>query len=177
MTQATTPVYSANGVEILFGDMPYTSVVTLLNRALSHIFSNEVPKEIRKDDAKAAEWRAAKLLSILEGKLGVRKSGEPKPKPSRDPIALIAAELSEKAVLDVVSRKGWKVSKVAGEDGKKVLTISTADGTVIKTLAKAVADRLAHAEHGPKLLDAAKAEHARRIKASEKATADAGDEI
>jgi hypothetical protein len=172
-------IYDNHGVTVDAALITPANTETLLGRAVSHILSNEVPKEIRADEAAALAWRLAKIENLYSGELGVRKSGEPKP--STDPVLVIARELSEKAVRKIVADKGWKVARGPKDAyGKPVgLVIAQADGTVIKTLAQAIIDRLANEKFGLKHLDDAKAEHARRTKAAEKATAtlEGDDEI
>lgn len=163
-------IYDNHGVTVDAARINAANTLALLGRAVSHILSNEVPKEIRVDAALALSWRLSKIEMLYNGELGQRTKGEPKP--STDPVQVIARDLAEKAIRKVVEQRGWKVARGPKDaDGKSVgLVIAQSDGTVIKTLAAAITDRLGNEKFGPKLLDDAKAEHARRVKAAEKAT-------
>lgn len=155
-------------IEIDFDTLPSASQRALAQRGLTHFLGNEQASKLAawskaegqansEDKATVLAWKEANSAAVtskmgelvaeanaalLAGTVGVRTSG-----PRVEPIDAVKTRLAKDEVLTILRN-----AKIAIP--KKDEAVQFADGRT-KSLAQMVTDRLAHAEHGPRITKAA----------------------
>ena len=175
------PFISYGSHEIDTAAIPSTSLEALLRRGITHYLGNEQAAKVsgkvkafrdefktEPSDEQIAEWKASFQLAAMEkllaGTLGVSAPRAT----SVDPVEREMDRLAAAEVRAILKANGLKVPK----DDE---AIEFANGTT-RTMDEMIANRLAHAEHGPKIEAEARKNVAAREakKASVKAEAKAG---
>ncbi len=170
---AKTITYGATTLD--FDTLPEASLLAMLKRGVTHFLGSEQASKVSgyfdpeqenppvdSPEARAA-YKAecvAKAIAALEaGTVGVSNRG-----PAVDPIVSIQRRLAKAEILPILKKNGLKWP-VKAED-----TLTMPDGTAY-TGGQLIDRRLAHAEHGPRIVKEAEKVRADQLKKAQKAEA------
>lgn len=129
MTDSEDKVFKWNDIVIKPADVPTSSLFALAQRGVSHVLGNEVAAQVsawkktedgqtatdEQTEAKAKEFRDAKLAKILDGTLGVRVATGPR---------VSGKDAVQRAVTVEVLRKFLKQHELKFPKGDETITVA-----------------------------------------------------